>query len=285
MENNVFDNIGNSIGNKGVAEVFNSPIVQYKKGLIDSVLCGDVLDEMTSLIKSGEKFDCIYADPDYNVGIKYANKQNKKQFDEYIDWCVEWSKRAYELLNDDGNFFIINYPKNSAYLRVRYLDDAFYDVNEYVWTYNINIGHSTKKFTTAHRTILHCTKSKNNNFYKNNVAVPYENPNDRRIKQNIENGSKGRMPYSWFYFNIVKNVSRDKTFHPCQIPQKLSKLLIGSCTKPMDKTLILFGGSGNDVLSAIELKTKVNVIEINEDYCELIRERIKSLNIPLQYYD
>ena len=100
------------------------------------------------------------------------------------------------MLKESGNFFIINYPKNNAYLRTRYLDDAFWDVQEYVWIYNTNIGHSKRRFTTAHRTILHCTKSKNNNFFKENVAEPYENPTDRRIKKLLDSGKKARMPYT-----------------------------------------------------------------------------------------
>jgi len=31
--------------------------------------------------------------------------------------------------------------------------------------------------------------------------------------QRIADGNSGRMPYSWFYFDLVKNVSKDKTFH------------------------------------------------------------------------
>lgn len=254
------------------------------KQQIDGVLCGDVTEVMTSLIEKGEKFDCIYADPDYNVGIRYGSRAYTKKFDEYIDWCAQWSKLAFELLDKRGNFFVINYPKNNAYLRVKYLDKAFYDVNEYVWVYNTNIGQSAKRFTTAHRTILHCRKAENNKFYKNNVAVPYLNPEDKRIKANIRRGSKGRMPYSWLYFDLVKNVSKDKTEHPCQIPQGLSKLLISSCTKPKDKVLVLFGGSGNDVLSAVELQAQVKVIEINEEYCNLIKDRIRKTELPLSHY-
>ncbi len=101
---------------------------------------------------------------------------------------------------------MINYPKQNAYLRVKYLDEHAYDVQDYVWIYNTNVGHSKRRFTTAHRSILHATKSKDNKFYKENVAVPYQNPNDKRIKARIAAGHKGRMPYSWFYFDLVKNV-------------------------------------------------------------------------------
>lgn len=259
-------------------EPFEPSIEKQKSQACEvEVICGDVVKEMAKLVRNGEKFNCIYADPDYNVGIKYGTKTYISQFNDYIQWCIEWSKLAYELLEENGNFFIINYPKNSAFLRVKYLDEAFFDVQEYVWVYNVNIGHSSRRLTRAHRTILHCTKSKENNFYKDNVAVPYQNPEDRRIKNNIKNGSKGRMPYSWLYFDLVKNVSKDKTFHPCQIPRSLSKLLIASCTQPKDKVLILFTGSGNDVLSALELKTEVKTIDINEDYCNLLKKRIKMI--------
>ena len=94
---------------------------------------------------------------------------------------------------------MMNYPKQNAYLRVKYLDENAYDVQDYTWIYNTNVGHSKRRFTTARRSILHATKIKENNFYKDNVAVPYQNPEDKRIKARIAVGHKGRMPYSWFY--------------------------------------------------------------------------------------
>ncbi|MDW8287236.1 MAG: DNA methyltransferase, partial [Flammeovirgaceae bacterium] len=157
--------------------------------------------------------DMVYGDPDYNVGIKYAGKNYTQKWNDYIDWYIELTKESMRVLKPTGNLFMINYPKQNAYLRVKYLDEHAYDVQDYVWVYNTNVGHSPRRFTTAHRSILHATKSKENNFYKENVAVPYQNPTDKRIKQRIAAGHSGRMPYSWFYFDLVKNVSKDKTFH------------------------------------------------------------------------
>ncbi|MDR0820236.1 MAG: site-specific DNA-methyltransferase [Endomicrobium sp.] len=145
------------------------------------------------------------------------------------------------VLKSEGNLFMINYPKQNAYLRVKYLDSRAYNVFDYVWVYNTNVGHSHKKFTTAYRSILHATKSKNNNFYKDQVTVSYQNPTDRRIQQRIAEGSNGRMPYSWWYYDLVKNVSKDKTFHSCQIPLGLVKMLIKSSTKKNDLVQVLFG--------------------------------------------
>jgi len=227
--------------------------------------------------------DMVYGDPDYNVGIKYGDKTYTKNFDEYIEWYIELAKESLRVLKDTGNMFLINYPKQNAYLRVKFLDQACYEVLDYVWIYNTNVGHSPKRFTTAHRSILHCRKTKNNKFYKDNVAVPYKNPNDKRIIENIANGSKGRMPYDWFYFDLVKNVSKEKTFHACQIPQKLSEMLIKSCTMPKDIVLILFGGSGSEIELCKILDRYFISAEIDEKYYNMILDRLKNGRIDEKY--
>jgi len=186
-------------------------------------------------------------------------------------------------LKDAGNMFLINYPKQNSYLRVRFLDEVCFEVFDYVWIYNTNVGHSRYRFTTAHRSILHCRKTKNSKFYKNEVAQPYQNPTDRRIRKLVASGVKGRMPYDWFYFNLVKNISREKTFHACQIPQKLAEMLIKSCTKEKDIVLVLFGGSGSEIVKCKELKRKYISAEIDEKYYNVILQRIKKGAIPEEY--
>ena len=252
------------------------------KPLLDHVFNEDVLDVLRNI--PDNSVDCVYADPDYNVGVKYNNVSYTKKFEDYISWCVSWSKESHRILKTDGNFFIINYPKNNAHLRVKYLDDAFHDVNEYVWVYNTNIGHSKRKFTTAHRSILHCTKSKENKFYKSNVAVPYENPNDKRIKKLIANGKSGRMPYSWLYFNMVKNVGFTKTFHSCQIPEGLSRTLIEASTRLRDVVLVLFGGSGSEIIECKKLGRHFISAEIDKKYYDLIKSRLEhGGDVPTRY--
>jgi len=240
----------------------------------NNVFLGDVFELLKNL--PDESVDMVYGDPDYNVGIKYGAKSYTKSFQEYIEWYTQLAEESLRVLKNTGNMFLINYPKQNAYLRVRCLDSLCYDVKDYVWTYNVNIGHSPKRFTTAHRSILHCRKSKNNKFFKNHVAVPYQNPKDKRIQQRISDGSKGRMPYSWFYFNLVKNVSKEKTFHVCQIPQKLSEMLIKSCTEPGDLVLILFGGSGSEIEVCVETNRQYLSAEIDEKYHKLIINRINN---------
>ncbi|MFH2069980.1 MAG: site-specific DNA-methyltransferase [Elusimicrobiota bacterium] len=255
----------------------NSNITKY----LNQIFLKDIIGVMKEL--PDKSVDMVYGDPDYNVGIKYGDTSYTKTFDEYMNWYIGLVRESLRVLKNTGNIFLINYPKQNAYLRVKYLDNTCYEVSDYVWVYNTNVGHSPNRFTTAHRSILHCRKTKDNNFYKENVAVPYQNPTDKRILGNMVNGSKGRMPYDWFYFNLVKNVSKEKTFHSCQIPQKLSEMLIKSCTMEGDIVLILFGGSGSEIEVCRTLKRKYISAEIDEKYHKMILDRLNKGKIEEKY--
>lgn len=223
-----------------------------------------------------QSVDMVFGDPDYNVGIKYEDKNYTTSFKEYIDWYIKLTKEAMRVLKKDGNLFMLNYPKQNAHLRAKYLDDLYPYINDYVWVYNSNVGHTPKRFTTAHRSILHVRKSKNNKFYKDNIALPYKNPGDKRILQNLANGSKGRMPYSWFEFNLVKNISKEKTLHACQIPQKLTEMLVKSCTLPGDNVLVLFAGSGAELEVCKSLDRNFISAELIKKYRDIAMHRIEN---------
>ena len=239
-------------------KVFNEDVLKILKSLPDNSL------------------DMVYGDPDYNVGINYAGRNYTQKWAEYIEWYVDLATESMRVLKPTGNLFMMNYPKQNAYLRVKYLDNNAYDVSDYVWIYNTNVGHSPRKLTTAHRSILHATKSKNNAFYKDNISVPYQNPTAKRIMKRIADGHTGRMPYSWFYYDLVKNVSKDKTFHSCQIPLPLVEMLIKSCTREQDDCFILFGGSGSELVLCKNLKRNYISCELHPEYYQMILERLNN---------
>ncbi len=266
---------------KSIEQEKGAPQEKNFKKYLNKVFLGDVMELLKKL--PDKSVDMVFGDPDYNVGIKYGGKTYTRTFEEYIEWYIELTKESLRVLKDDGNLFMLNYPRQNAYLWNRYLDKYYPLTSEYVWVYNTNVGHTPQRFTTAHRTILHVRKSKKNKFYKDNVALPYKNPTDKRILKNLENGSKGRMPYSWFYFDLVKNVSKEKTLHACQIPQQLTETLIRAATQPEDIVLILFGGSGAELEVCKNLNRQYISAEIDSKYHEIITDRLKKGYIPDKY--
>ena len=286
----------------------------------------DIIKALEKFKSKGIKFKMIYSDPDYNVNISYNGIKYKKKWDEYMDWYGRLSRLSLDCLEDDGHLFLLNYPKQNSHLRVKYLEDkpvnipkstSSYeliksgDINEYVWIYNSNVGMSSRKFTTAHRSILHITKSKKAQLNKGNWWMPYKNPRpvaNKMQKKLIAKGispetardisedhisNNGRMPYSWInqneletskfydegrgsmYHDLVKNYSLDKTIHPCQIPVKLVRGLIQSSTNQQDHVFIHFGGSGNELIECNNINRYFTSCEISKDYFKMICDRLK----------
>jgi site-specific DNA-methyltransferase (adenine-specific) len=73
---------------------------------------------------------------------------------------------------------------------------------------------------------------------------------------------------------LVKNVSKDKTFHSCQIPLGLVEMLIKSCTQENDDVFILFGGSGSEIVLCKDLKRNFISCELHPEYYEMIQDRL-----------
>jgi site-specific DNA-methyltransferase (adenine-specific) len=75
---------------------------------------------------------------------------------------------------------------------------------------------------------------------------------------------------------LVKNVSKEKTFHACQIPLQLVEMLIKSCTQPGDDVFILFGGSGSEIILCKQLGRKYISAEIHKEYYDMIIDRLNN---------
>lgn len=114
------------------------------------------------------------------------------------------------------------------------------------------------------------------------VRQPYKNLNDKRIIERIENGSDGGRLYDWWEINQVKNVSNDKTTHPCQMPIKVMKNIIGIL--PYDAIIIdPFAGSGTTCLAVQIMNEEQNAnrkyigIEIDETYYKIAKNRLNGI--------
>lgn len=222
---------------------------------LQKVFFGDFERELPKL-KFDKKFKVIYiTDPPYNIGFNYDQHNDKM---DYLD---------YEMMLNSipSPRIIIHYPEPS----INILPKAFKEncVKVAQWIYNGNTQRN-------HRTISWwgC----NPDF--NRVKQPYKNQNDKRIQERIKNGSKGARSYDWFNINQVKNVSKEKTEHPCQIPievfERIIKLSIDE--NEYNNYIIIdpFAGSGSSGMACKNLGIKYIGFDISYDYTEIANKRL-----------
>ena len=210
---------------------------------------GDCLDVLNNI-------DCnnkiLVIDPPFNIGYHYGTYKDKKKNDVYLDWLND-------IIIKFDKFVIIHYPEAIFKIAQRINKVPEKTVS---WVYNSN----TPK---QHRMIAYFGFKPDFSL----VKQPYKNPNDKRIKERIANGSKGTNSYDWWNVNQVKNVSKEKTAHPCQMPLSVMEKVIGII--PANDTIVdCFMGSGTTGLACRNLNRNFIGIELDEKYFNIAKNRI-----------
>lgn len=207
---------------------------------------------------------CIVTDPPFNIGYKYNSYNDRLPENVYYEFL------AKVLTTNNCPFVVIHYPEQLYKLAVNIRKTPLRVAS---WVYNAN----TKR---QHRDVAYFGVMPD--FSK--VKQPYKNPNDKRVKKLIESGRAGTDLYDWFFVNQVKNVSKEKTAHPCQMPLEVMKNVIGILP---DDYIIFdpFTGSGTTAVACYELGRDFIGAEIDKDYYKIACERITEMRKQLTIED
>lgn len=215
---------------------------------IGQIIHGDCREVLPSIIREAET-PIIVSDPPFNVGYHYDEYEDKMEETEYYDFMKEIFSAAPSV--------VIHYPE--ALYR---LSAVMGQVPSRVvsWVYNSNTARQ-------HRDIAYFGVDP---VFDN--LGEYKNPTDKRIAKRISEGKKARA-YDWIYSDQIKNVSSEKTSHPCQMPLDVMLLVVGSL--PADATIIdPFAGSGTTLLAAKRLGRRYIGVERSEKYWREAQSRL-----------
>lgn len=196
----------------------------------------------------------LVTDPPFNIKYKYNSYKDNLEEDVYYELLEK-------ILNKVDKSVIIHYPENLYKLAFKM---GKFPEKVVSWVYN---SHCPRQ----HRDIAFFDIKPD--FTK--VRQPYKNLNDKRIKKRIAEGKTGAKLYDWWNINQVKNVSKEKTEHPCQMPLQVMKNIIGIL--PSDYIILdPFMGSGTTGVACKELNRDFIGIELDEKYFEIAKNRIEN---------
>ena len=216
----------------------------------NQIIKGDCMRELKKLNLMNH---ILVIDPPFNIKYHYERYDDNKPELEYLDWIKD-------ITSNFDEFVLIHYPEMMFKIANHINKTPKRIVN---WVYNSNTKRQSRMIAFF---------GVSPDFSK--VKQPYKNPNDKRIKQLIAEGSKGTNLYDWWNINQVKNVSKEKTKHPCQMPLKVMENIIGIL--PTDKVIVdCFMGSGTTGVACKHYNRKFVGIELNPDYCKIAEARLK----------
>lgn len=206
-----------------------------------------------SYVDFGQKIDgIVITDPPYNIGYHYDEYQDKMDEGAYYDM----------LTNILGNKFVcIHYCE--ALFRLSF-NSGIFPEKIVSWVYPSNTQRQWRGIGW-----FGCKPD-----FKL-AGQPYKNPTDKRVKALIEQGRQAKL-YDWWEINQVKNVSAEKTDHPCQIPLKVMDNII----KITNPSLVIdpFCGSGTTLLACQNNGVKCIGFDIDAKYCEISKNRVAKEN-------
>ena len=248
-------------------------------------------------------FDLIYIDPPFNTGKTQQRTQirtvrddagdrrgfkgkqyrtetlgQKSYADTFDDFCAFLEPRlqqAYRLLADDGSFFLHLDYREVHYAKVM-LDGIFGRpsfINEIVWAYDYG-GRSKSKWPAKHDNILWYAKDpKRYTFdYDAMDRIPYMAPG----LVTPEKAQRGKTPTDVWWHTIVSPSGKEKTGYPTQKPLGVLERIIKVHSKPGDRVLDFFAGSGTTGEAALKHGRSAVLIDEAEDAVSVMRERLSA---------
>jgi DNA modification methylase len=217
------------------------PYFENKLTRIIHADCRDVMPQFNS--------GTVVTDPPFNIGYHYATHIDAMDVDDYQDML----RSACRLPS-----VVVHYPEQLCALSW-----ALEEIPERIvaWVYPSNTARQWRGIAW-----FGCRPD-----FKRS-GQPYKNPTDKRVSKLIAEGKQCRL-YDWWEVNQVKNVSAEKTNHPCQMPLEvmLRILKITNCDLVIDP----FCGSGTTLVAAQRLGIPSIGIDTDESYCEIAAKRLQ----------
>ena len=250
----------------------------------NEVINGENLAALKSM--PDESFQLIYIDPPFNTGRSQVRTNRSsissttgnlgfqgKRYEQVVksvlsyddDFADYWAFleprliEAYRLLNESGTIYLHLDYREAHYAKV--LMDALFGrecfLNEIIWAYDYG-GKSKSRWPAKHDTILVYVKNPAKYFFDSATVdrEPYMAPG----LVTPEKVARGKLPTDVWWHTIVSPTGKEKTGYPTQKPLGILRRIISASSRPGDRVLDFFAGSGTTAQAAFELKRKFVVI-------------------------
>jgi site-specific DNA-methyltransferase (adenine-specific) len=254
-------------------ELFENLNFEHQENENSLVILGDCIDVLGSMKK--KSVDLIFADPPYNLGKDFGNDSDVwKDRTAYLDWCYRWIDLCFEVLKDDGAFYLMNSTQNIPFISV-YLQKKYYIINDIVWAYDSSGVQSKKKYGSLYEPIIMASKSKDAKFTFNyeDIMVEAKTGAKRGLIDYRKNPPQPyntkKVPGNVWEFPRVRYKMDEYENHPSQKPEALLDRIVLASSCPGEIVLDPFGGTFSTSAVAIKHGRKAISMDTNKEYYKI----------------
>lgn len=243
--------------------------------------------------------DMIFADPPYflsnggitchagrMVSVNKGKWDKSKGIDENHKFNLEWLKACQRVLKPNGTIWVSGTTHIIYSIGFAMQELGFKILNDIVWyKRNAPPNLSCRYFTHSTEIVLWAAKNEKSKHYFNYPLMKEFNKGKqmRNLWQFTEEEEAQTVDNVW---EISSPPRVEKKFgkHPTQKPVELLKRIILASTKEGDLVLDPFAGSSTTGVAAVLLNRKYVGIELEDDFLELSKKRLKeAIKNPLLF--
>lgn len=245
------------------------------------LMCGDsTKEEDVKKLMGGGIADLVFTDPPYNVdisnsdGMKILNDNMSNN--EFKNFLGKAFRQLSNSLKPGGSFYIWHADSGTVDFRTACFDNDLLVKQCLIWVKNgFNFGRQDYKW--KHEPCLYGWKDGASHYFVeeyNNPTV-YEDKIDiaklkkEEMKKLLEEMLSDNVPTTVHYEN--KPLKND--LHPTMKPLRLCGKLIRNSSRPNEKVLDLFGGSGSTLIVCEQINRKCYMMEYDPYYADVIIDR------------
>jgi site-specific DNA-methyltransferase (adenine-specific) len=193
--------------------------------------------------------------------------------EDYLGMLEPKLVEARRLLSPSGTLYLHIDYREAHYVKVL-LDDVFGRdafLNELIWAYDFG-GRARDRWPAKHDTILVYVRTPGGHFFDQDAVerIPYLAPG----LVGPEKAARGKLPTDVWWHTIVPTAGPEKTGYPSQKPEGILRRIVSASSRPGDRVLDFFAGSGTTGAVAAALGRRFVLIDRNPEAIEVMRRRL-----------
>ena len=200
------------------------------------------------------------------------------RFDDYWSFLEPRLAEAWRLLADDGTLYVHLDYREAHYAKVL-LDAVFgrdHFLNELIWAYDYG-AKTQRRWPTKHDTILVYVKDPARYWFDSSAVdrEPYMAPG----LVTPEKAARGKLPTDVWWHTIVPTTGREKTGYPTQKPEGILRRIVQASSRPGDRVLDFFAGSGTTGAVASALGREAVLVDDSPAALEVMTRRMPHAHV------
>jgi site-specific DNA-methyltransferase (adenine-specific) len=229
------------------------------------VKLGDCMDV---IYEDGLTYDCIFADPPDNIGLKYNGYKDTMSPVQYEEALWRWVRTFIDYAPTVWMSFNARWTMAMGRLcHQLQIEQPGLKVKPCVQTFTFG-QHNHNDLGNCHRPLWRITQP-GAKIYPNQVRVPSwrQQNGDKRADP------RGRVPGDVFDVpRVTGNSKQRRRWHPTQLHEELIERCVKLSTVEGGRVLDPFGGTGTTLRVCKKINRSCTVIEVDPEYCRRIME-------------